>query len=64
MPASRFYVSSIRNEIPTQREHQHQRVLRQRIDCVAARVADRDVVTPAIREINVVDSGRGDGDES
>ena len=63
VPASCFYVSTVSDEITTQREHQHERVLGQRVDGVPARVADGDVVAPAMREIDVVDAGCGDGDE-
>jgi hypothetical protein len=63
VPASGSHVVAICDQVPSQRQHQHQRVFRQRADCVSASVTDGDVVTAAIIEVDVVSAGCGNGYE-
>src|SRR5207253_4796192 len=64
LPSAALYVAAIAQEIATQCEHQHQRMLWNGMARVVAHVRDRKTFAPAILHVDDVMACGGDGNES
>ena len=63
LPFAVQHILPERHDVAAQRQHQGEGVFRHRVDGIAADVAHRDAVRPAILLVDAIGAGGGDGDQ-